>query len=74
MPTVPVSLAFEVANSALSIHAMTVSRAQYLGCGLDIDDVLLFARVPSFFQPVYLDKIPSEPFKMDEPAPLVEDR
>ena len=28
----------------------------------------------SFFQPVYLDKIPSEPFKMDEPAPLIEDR
>ena len=28
----------------------------------------------SFFQPVYLDKVPSEPFKMDEPAPLVEDR
>ena len=30
--------------------------------------------VPSFFQPVYLDKIPSKPFKMDDPAPLVEDR
>lgn len=28
----------------------------------------------SFFQPVHLDKIPSEPFRMDEPAPLVEDR
>lgn len=28
----------------------------------------------SFFQPVYLDKLPSEPFKMDEPAPLIEDR
>lgn len=28
----------------------------------------------SFFQPVYLDKIPSKPFKMDDPAPLVEDR
>ncbi|CAB1104228.1 unnamed protein product [Ectocarpus sp. CCAP 1310/34] len=27
----------------------------------------------SFFQPVYLDKIPTVPFKMDEPAPLVED-
>eukprot|EP00752_Nemacystus_decipiens_P004264 g3895.t1 len=27
----------------------------------------------SFFQPVYLDKVPSEAFKMDEPAPLVED-
>lgn len=29
---------------------------------------------PSFFQPVYLDKVPPEPFKMDEPAPLIEDR
>ncbi|CAN0289190.1 unnamed protein product, partial [Scytosiphon promiscuus] len=24
----------------------------------------------SFFQPVYLDKVPSKPFQMDEPAPL----
>ncbi|CAM9715574.1 unnamed protein product, partial [Sphacelaria rigidula] len=27
----------------------------------------------SFFQPVYLDKVPAQPFKMDEPAPLIED-